>query len=213
MGFSVIKLQQTFREIQKTRMKAMPVINKQLDVKAIGFQEWGNNQLGILITPWFMNLMMIPNENNGTAIGASNKTGKTQQVIFPSGVYEFVTGFEKEIGYYLSCSLFSPMFEFENQEAVELTATEALKAIMNEENIDTSSQNPANNIEKMWNDEIPTPAKTHDFDGSKIEDKVEKTKPRKKLSERLEQPTSRRDFLRGRAFRENSVKPIDSNQI
>jgi [NiFe] hydrogenase assembly HybE family chaperone len=156
-----------------------------------------------------MNLMLIPNGDTDSP----PKTGTIHQHVFPSGSYDFVAGFEEEIGHYLSCSLFSPMFEFENQEAAEITANEALKAIMNEENIDTSSQNPANKIEKMWSGEIPTPEKTHDFDGSKIETKVEKKEPRRKLSERLKEPTSRRDFLRGKAFREESTIPTDSKQV
>ncbi len=199
MAFSTTTLEKTFRDILNTRMKDLPIINEKLDVKAIGFQEWNNHQLGILITPWFMNLMLIPDKNHETTI----KTGTSQYLGFPSGDYAFVAGFEQALGHYLSCSLFSPMFEFENQEAAELTASEALTAIMNEKNIDTSSQNPANEIEKIWNGEIPTPEKTYDFDGSKIETGT-KTKPRKKLSERLKQPTARRDFLRGKVFKTES---------
>ena len=214
MAFSLSQLEKTFRNIQETRMAGVPVINENLIVKALHFQDWDNHKLGILITPWFMNLMLIPNRDTDS----TPKTGTIHQHGFPSGSYDFVAGFEEEIGHYLSCSLFSPMFEFENQEAAELTAIEALKAIMNEENIDTSSQNPANEIEKMWSGEIPTPEKTHNFDGSKIEPEIEKTAPRKKLSERLKEPTSRRDFLRGKAFRDQTIgeepaKPTDSNQV
>jgi len=213
MDFSLSQLEETFRHIQKTRMDGVPVINESLVVKALHFQDWNNHKLGILITPWFMNLMLIPNKNTGSTL----KTGTVHQHRFPSGSYDFVAGFEEEIGHYLSCSLFSPMFEFENQEAAELTAIEALKAIMNEENLDASSQNPANEIEQMWNGEIPTPEKTHNFDGSKIEPEIKKPAPRKKLSERLKEPTSRRDFLRGKAFREDACKvksseTVDSNQ-
>lgn len=209
MPFSVSNLEATFRNIQTTRMEGVPVINNNLDVEAINFQEWNNHQLGILITPWFMNLMLIPNGDTDSIA----KTGTIHQHLFPSGSYDFVAGFEEEIGHYLSCSLFSPMFEFENQEAAELTANEALKAIMNEGNIDTSSQNPANEIEQIWSGKLSPPKKTHNFDGSKIEPEVEKSAPRKKLSERLKEPTSRRDFLRGKAFREESAEPTDSNQV
>ena len=192
-----IKLEKTFRHIQQMRMAGVPVINENLVVKALLFQEWNDHKLGILVTPWFMNLMLIPNRDTDS----TPKTGTIHQHVFPSGSYDFVAGFEDEIGHYLSCSLFSPMFEFENQEAAELTASEALKAIMNEENIDNSSQNPANEIEQIWNGKLPSPEKTHNFDGSKIEPKIAKTTPRKKLSERLKEPTSRRDFLRAKAFK------------
>ncbi len=204
MTFSIEKLEITFRNIQTTRMEGIPVINNNLNVEATNFQEWNDHLLGILITPWFMNLMLIPNGDTDS----TPKTGTIHQHVFPSGSYDFVAGFEEEIGHYLSCSLFSPMFEFENQEAAELTANEALKAIMNEENINNASQNPAQEIEKIWNGEIPPPEKTHNFDGSKIE----KPTPQRKLSERLKEPTSRRGFLQGKAFREESTIPTDSKQ-
>lgn len=217
MTFSPLLLEKTFRDIQNTRMEGVPVINEKITVKAVHFQKWNHFHLGILITPWFMNLMLIPTKNNNSEHNLSNnealQTGTTHQRKFPSGCYEFVAGFEEKIGHYLSCSLFSPMFEFENQEAAELTAVEALKAIMDENNIDASSQNPIAEIEKIWKGEIPAPEKTHNFDGTEIQ----KTAPRKKLSERLKEPTSRRDFLRGKAFRnetfgENQAKLTDSNQ-
>lgn len=178
-------------------MKDVPVTNEKLQIKAIGFQSWNKYRLGILITPWFMNLMLIPLETSDNTLKAF-KTGSTHQHIFPSGIYEFVANFEDAIGHYQSCSLFSPMFEFEDQETAELTAIEALKAIMSEKNCDKASQNPANDIEKIWKGEKAQPARSHEFDGTEIA-----SKPRKELSERLKEPTSRRDFLRSKIFQEN----------
>lgn len=204
MPFSVSNLETTFRDIQASRMEGVPLINENLSVKAIHFQEWNSYQLGILITPWFMNLMLVPFND----IDSIQKIGTTHQYIFPSGSYEFVAGHEEKIGHYLSCSLFSPMFEFDSQEAAELTASEALKAIMNEENLDASSQNPASEIEQIWKGETPDPEKTHNFDGSEIK----KAPARKKLTEKLKEPTSRRDFLRGNAFRKDLDDTPGSNQ-
>ncbi|GAA0425602.1 hypothetical protein GCM10009133_37710 [Cocleimonas flava] len=205
MPFSTTNLEETFRKIQNTRMKGVPVINKHLNVKTVDFQEWNNYHLGILITPWFMNLMLF--QKSGDANTTSLKTGSVTQHTFPSGSYEFVSGFEEEIGHYQSCSLFSPMLEFENQEAAEIVASEALKAIMDEENIDTSSQNPADEIEQIWKGEKPQPKITHNFDGSEIPNasKEEISKPGSTISERLAEPTSRRDFLRGKAFKKESL--------
>lgn len=199
MDTLLLQLEATYKNIQATRMEGVPVINEKLQVKAIGFQSWNTYHLGILITPWFMNLMLIPSEISDNT-RETFKTGSTHQHVFPSGAYEFVAGFEQAIGHYQSCSLFSPMFEFEDQETAELTALEVLKAIMSKENFDKASQNPANDIEKIWKGEKPQPARTHDFDGAKIE--IANKPPRKELSERLKEPTSRRDFLRSKIFQE-----------
>lgn len=212
------KLETVFDHILIHRMDGLPVINKHLSVKAIGFHTWNHYQLGILITPWFMNLILIPSNNSvSTSTDTENtplKVGSTQNHIFPSGAYEFVTGFEEAFGHYQSCSLFSPMFEFDDQQIAELTAKEALDAIMNDENIDIDSQNPATEIEQIWNGEIPQPIIEKNFDGTEKvkntddkENKQHSDTQRRPLSERLQEPTSRRDFLRGKAFRDESLKP------
>lgn len=211
------KLESIFDNILTHRMDGLPVINKLLSVKAIGFHAWNNYQLGILITPWFMNLMLIPSTDSSTTskdtTNTPAKVGSTQNHIFPSGSYEFVTGFEEAFGHYQSCSLFSPMFEFDDQQIAELTAKEALDAIMNDENIDIDSQNPATEIEQIWNGEIPQPIIKKNFDGTEKANNTtnkgnKKTRdtPNRPLSERLQEPTSRRDFLRGKAFRHEPLR-------
>lgn len=199
MQFSPKKLEDVFNTIYLGQMDGMPVVNKQLSVKAVNFEKWENYYFGVLITPWFMNLMLFDTSEELNC----SKVGSINHHVFPSGGYDFVVGYEEGIGYYQSCSLFSPMFEFDGQEAAEATAAEALKAVMDEENIDEGTQNPVAEIEQIWSGEKPKPSVTHNFDGSEIvvpEVNEQKT-PRKKLSERLKESTTRRDFLRGKAFR------------
>jgi [NiFe] hydrogenase assembly HybE family chaperone len=51
----------------------------------------------------------------------------------PSGSYEFVAGHIEGIGTILNCSLFSPMFEFQEQAAVIEAANAALGALLDPE--------------------------------------------------------------------------------
>ena len=220
-------LESTFSVIQQTRMDGVPVMNDKLSVKAIGFHTWNNYQLGILITPWFMNLMLLSQD----AFQASNKqksvnhlkVGSIQPHVFPSGAYDFVVGYEEGIGHYQSCSLFSPMFEFEDQTSAELTAKEALAAIMNEDNIDFASQSRDNEIEQIWKGEKAAPVVTDGFasdssnpDSNLIVNTKSPKKPQKGLSERIiegiekgiDEPTSRRDFLRGKIFSTNAKDKV-----
>ena len=216
-------LESTFSAIQQTRMDGVPVMNDKLSVKAIGFHSWNNNQLGILITPWFMNLMLLSQDDfqatNKQKSANYLKVGSIQPHVFPSGTYDFVVGYEEGIGHYQSCSLFSPMFEFEDQTSAELTAKEALAAIMNEDNIDFSSQSRDNEIEQIWKGEKAAPVVIDGFasdasnpDSNLIANTKSPKKPQKGLSERIsegiekgiekgiDEPTSRRDFLRGKIF-------------
>lgn len=216
------KLEVVFNNILTQRMRDVPIVNVNLTVKAIGFHEWNHHHMGILITPWFMNIMLIPNsdslEETDDVVIEPLKVGATRQHVFPSGSYEFVGGYEEELGHYQSCSLFSPMFEFEEQDVVELTAKEALSAIMDSDNVDNESQNPSAEIAQIWNGEIEAPKAKTNFDGSLKEEYSEASvnetnrDERRSLSERLQEPTSRRDFLRGNALKDEPAEPTNSQQ-
>jgi len=113
--------------------------------------------------------------------------------VFPSGSYDFVAGHEAGVGPCFSCSLFSPVFEFDSQEAAEATAMAALAAIMDEENFDAESRQCSGEIERIWNGPQATAASG---ESGKAEC------PREPLSRRIAEPMSRRAFLRGGVFTE-----------
>lgn len=132
------RLEQVFERIHQTRMRDMPVLNPALRVTAVGFRPWGNQWLGVMVTPWFMNLMLLPEAQEWDALDAGAKQIHT----FPSGDYEFVAGFEPAIGAYQSCSLFSPMFQFAQHEAALATARACLDAVMRVESHETLGGEP-----------------------------------------------------------------------
>jgi [NiFe] hydrogenase assembly HybE family chaperone len=121
-----------FQGIADTRMRGLPFLNQQLVVEAVGFsaQIAGENAatgvLGILITPWFMNLIWLP-ENTGTIL-AQGASGEHQ---FGGQCLSFIGAEGEDIGVYESCSLFSPMFEFADQDAARQTAEQVLALLRN----------------------------------------------------------------------------------
>jgi [NiFe] hydrogenase assembly HybE family chaperone len=195
------KLEQLFSEILATRMQGVPVVSEQLAVKAIGFHQWNEQSIGVLVTPWFMNIMLLP-ESEDTEAWQALKVGQEIVHQLPSGAYTFVVGFEEDLGFYQSCSLFSPMFEFENQQAAELTAEEAVKALFDKNNEDISSQHPVEEIDKIWKGEAVKPA-IKPVENDDVEMVINLSTKPKSLQKKLEQPVSRRDFLRGRVLRDN----------
>lgn len=120
------RLEQIFQVIERERMQGVPILNASLQVKAIGFKRWQEYRLGILLTPWFMNMVLLP-EVQEWQVGAKH------MIALPSGEYEFIVGYETDLGFYLSCSLFSPVLEFENQAAGEATAAIALLHLLKQE--------------------------------------------------------------------------------
>jgi [NiFe] hydrogenase assembly HybE family chaperone len=120
------KLETIFRRIEEERMRDVPICNPNLEVAAIGFKQGENENLGILLTPWCMNLMLLPGSEDWSQL----KLGDKQRHTLPSGKYEFVVAEEVDLGRYQSCSLFSPMFQFGDQKTALATAEAALVAVL-----------------------------------------------------------------------------------
>jgi [NiFe] hydrogenase assembly HybE family chaperone len=110
---------------------------------------------------------------------------------FPSGTYEFILGEEEGVGRYLMCSLFSPVFEFQNQEAAIVTAEAVLKSLMDETSHDDVSTRERE-IRTIWSGEDEPGAAVAVADGEDAN--------RPSLEERIQKPISRRDVLRGAFF-------------
>lgn len=138
-GSPAARLEAAFRAIAAGRMHGLPFVNQALEVEAIGFAPWDAHWLGCLVTPWCMNLVLLPRD---VAAWPSVPAGDKVAYRFPAGVYEFVAGREDAIGEYQVCSLFSPMFEFADHDAARLTAQAALQALFNAANNDTAQAPP-----------------------------------------------------------------------
>lgn len=115
-------LEEVFRRIELERMKDIPILNRKLRVEAVGFSDWQGYPLGVLITPWFMNLVWL-----------SESISEKSIVKFPSGELGFSAFFDPELGRFQSCSMFSPMSDFPGQDFARETAREILRHLFTEE--------------------------------------------------------------------------------
>ena len=119
-------LERAFEAVRRERMEGVPMLNPTLAVEAVGFRPWREHWLGILITPWFMNLVLMPRVSAAwQPIGER----ESRHHVLPGGVFEFIGGREATLGDYQACSLFSPMFEFADQREARATALAALDAL------------------------------------------------------------------------------------
>lgn len=121
----VEQLEQHFAEADQ-RMRGLPMHNPALKVACIGFQPCAGREIGVLITPWCMNLMLLPRADE---VWHEALQGQVLRERLPSGLYEFIYGFAEGVGGYASCSLFSPMAGFDTQARAEETAVEVIKAL------------------------------------------------------------------------------------
>lgn len=138
------------------RMRDLPVYNPALDVEAVGFRPWNGAWLGVMITPWFINLMLVPVD---AGAWRDLVAGSKVHWSFPSGRVEFIVSVGDTCGPYQCCSLFSPVLEFEDQEAARQTARVALEALMNpdmledpEESTSMRSSGPMNRRQVLRGD-------------------------------------------------------------
>lgn len=108
------RFEDAFRRIHRQRMADIPILNRALAVEAVGFERENDTRVGVLVTPWFMNLVCVPDTE-------SAPPGETRARTFACGTLEFLGAREEGLGGFEACSLFSPMFEFPTQaEAVEV---------------------------------------------------------------------------------------------
>lgn len=111
-----------YREIGARAMHDLPIYNDALGVEAIGFRRFNGTIVGIMVTPWFMNVIM--------PASADAQAGAMQRMRFPTGDIEFVVSQVSPIGPIASCSLFSPMSEFADMDVARATAEAALAELM-----------------------------------------------------------------------------------
>lgn len=119
-------LEETFARIERQRMQGMALLNRALHVEAVGFEPQGDAWLGVLITPWFINLVMLP---RNAAQWASLPISGTTVERLPIGEFEFLVGRDEMLGAFKSCTLFSPALEFADQQAARSAACAALKVL------------------------------------------------------------------------------------
>ena len=116
-----------YREIEATAMREAPICNAALQVAAIGFRDFDGSAVGIVLTPWFLNLVAAELHSGATLpIGAL-------RLAFPAGAIDFTVAELSGFGRLASCSLFSPLFDFPNQESACAVAQAALDALFDSE--------------------------------------------------------------------------------
>lgn len=118
-------LEAAFRRIAATRMAGLPINHPRLAVEGVGFRLWEGKWLGVLVTPWAVNLLLLP---GGDPEFEALATDRRQTWRFPSGEYDFMGGDEEECGTFQFCSLVSPIPEegIPDQAAARALAAEVL---------------------------------------------------------------------------------------
>ncbi|PPE70081.1 [NiFe]-hydrogenase assembly chaperone HybE [Caldimonas thermodepolymerans] len=122
-------LVQAYGRIARTRMAGLPMCHPGLGVEAVGFHhrtlDGGEaGWLGVLVTPWCMNLVWRPDDPACVAAPGRERTHRLGEAD-----YGFIGAQEDGMGRFEACSLFSPMFEFEDMAAARAVAGEVMRLL------------------------------------------------------------------------------------
>lgn len=118
---------QAYRRVDQERMQDIPFRNVHLSVEAVDFQPWQDGQLGVVITPWFMNMVFLAGPETDWT---THCHGDLVPHVLPSGRYDFVHGDLEGFGFLQSCSLMSPVTDFEDMQAARITAHEVMRLML-----------------------------------------------------------------------------------
>jgi [NiFe] hydrogenase assembly HybE family chaperone len=166
-----LRLTAAFREVAR-RMEGLGFVNPALEVEAVAFEPWQGHWLGVMVTPWFMNLVLLPRQRS---LWQPLPLRGKRKLHFPAGVFEFIGADDPAVGEHQTCSLFSPMHDFQDQAAARLVARLAREALF-----DTA------------NAEVP------EFPQADLSPDTPAQADPQRASAAPPAPVSKRDFLRGR---------------
>ncbi|MCP4980547.1 MAG: [NiFe]-hydrogenase assembly chaperone HybE [Gammaproteobacteria bacterium] len=122
-------IEKTFNRIHLENMQGIPILNPAIEVQAVGFQYYQDRVLGVIITPWLMNVVILPAEDEDWS---GMELGHKQPQKFPSKTYKFMINHIEGIGSCQTHSLYSPMRDFACHEQALKMARNFLDTLMTE---------------------------------------------------------------------------------
>lgn len=115
-----------FREIWKERMQGLPFLNPALDVDAVGFRPLGErHRVGVLVTPWFVNLVVLPDGDEWSA----HAQGDTTECTLPGGRYEFTVNRDEVLGTFLSAVLLASVTDIPDNATARAIAADVMRRL------------------------------------------------------------------------------------
>jgi [NiFe] hydrogenase assembly HybE family chaperone len=124
----VAEMLDAFRQVDAT-MRGLPFYNDTVPLETHGFARHDHDaMIGVLITPWFMNVMIVPLVAD-MAINW-NRMGEKRLVDLPAGPRHFIYGGDETLGVWWMHSLASPMDKFKLPGQAMASARQAFAALM-----------------------------------------------------------------------------------
>ena len=187
-------LEQTFTQIHQQQMFGLPLLNNLLRVQALGFHEFEGRITGIIITPWMMNLLILPADDDDWG---ALELGKKQSHRFPSRTFQFMVNEFEGIGKCQTYSLYSPMSEFTNQDHALAAAQSFLDTLMVETEQAEDNVIDDELLGRIMRGEETPEVNLDDFAVIDATESASAVTDSDEMKARVKKTLSRRDLLRG----------------
>lgn len=120
-----------YAKVWREQMQDLPFVNPALQVEAIGFRLVDGDWVGMVITPWFINLFLLP---GGGTLWQDLPSGEQRRVAFPVGELEFIADNNPDpdapITAFQYCPLIHPVLHLPDQATAREAALAALTALL-----------------------------------------------------------------------------------
>lgn len=121
-----LRLAASYRAVA-LRLADVPIVNPRLEVEAIGFRPHQGWAVGVMVTPWFMNIAVAALEEGPPL--PPGQPGGGWSLRLPAGGIGLTIGQLDGFGRVDSASLFSPMEAFPDPATARITAMSAIAAL------------------------------------------------------------------------------------
>lgn len=118
-------LEAHYTRVWETRMHDLPFVNPALGVAAVGFRQHEGDWLGVMVTPWFLNLFLL---SGGGRLWGDIPAGERRYLELPCGTLQFIADDDPDIGPYQYCPLIAPVTGLADMETALVAARDALAA-------------------------------------------------------------------------------------
>ncbi|MGB5345321.1 MAG: [NiFe]-hydrogenase assembly chaperone HybE [Woeseia sp.] len=121
----VAALLRHFENIEREHMRGLPIVNSKLAVEVIGVRQFGEHRICILIAPWFMNLVLLPGNDDWAGV----EQGQVSEIGLPRETLEFTVCHDDIIGTFLTAVMFRTVSDFPDQDTARNIAIEILEQL------------------------------------------------------------------------------------
>lgn len=116
-----------FEHVWQTRKRDLPSVNPALTVDVIGFSRQQGDWLGVVVTPWFINLFMF---SGGGELWGDIPAGQRRYVNLPCGTLQFIADDDPDLGPYQYCPVIAPVSSVPDMATARKAGLDALAAII-----------------------------------------------------------------------------------